>query len=143
MSSLQPRFTHAWQRHLLRALVHAHLVLNTNGNADPAIRCFFDLIDIKDAMKLDCSRRVEQKKDVQPSPVVYVGLWPATVQLTAALVSGKYPNTETSLYDDFFKFRRNYSGKHHNEDSKEFSHADLDVCHPRKPSAETAVRYIT
>ncbi|KAK5753024.1 hypothetical protein LTS12_016900 [Elasticomyces elasticus] len=87
-----------WRGALLRTLLSAHTVLAYNGSADAALKVYFKIAD--DILVLRASHKAAGRTRGLDDYAA-TSLWPAKVVLGKALYSGKFPNTDSRLYDRF------------------------------------------
>ncbi|KAK3639497.1 hypothetical protein LTR56_012468 [Elasticomyces elasticus] len=85
-----------WRGALLRTLVAAHTVLECNGSANAALKVYFRIAD--DILALRASKTAAGKGC---DGYAATSLWPAEVALGKALYSGKFPQTDSRLFNRF------------------------------------------
>jgi len=142
-ATLEKRELHLWRGILLRNLIRAHLMLDSEAKADLAIEAFFKLYEDQ----LQAWARVTRLKRTLPESelpsVVSVSRWPAQVELASALAGGSYSNTSTVLWERFTAYY--FAGRPKVQTGmmeRDYKRVGLALVHPTRPDARPAIEYL-
>lgn len=122
---------HLWRGSIVRSLITAINVHGSNNSVDKGLNIFFKVMQWK----------ATARQQTLPTSASKINLWPAVVELSSAMTSGKYNRTDPGLYSRFQKVCED-SVEYNRDDQYHFNLARLALHHPSQPDPDLMIRHI-
>ena len=133
-----------WRGQLLRALMTAHTLPTHDHRADEALRCLFRVDQLLKDARADALELTKTIAEPAVAPVLFTSLWPSVVELSRALTSGKFHQTDSRLYEKFEDLSDAIGKKKLIEpDTLRYNRVRLRLHHPQRPSVAPALEFIS